>query len=100
MVTTNPSNQTVTAGQTATFMAAANDTSTPSVQWQVSSDGGKTFTNISGAPSTTLTLSSVQSSQNGDEYQAVFTNSIGTATATPATLTVQTSPHTFVVTNT
>jgi uncharacterized repeat protein (TIGR03803 family) len=89
---TGPSSQTVTAGQNATFTAAANGNPTATVQWQVSTDGGATFTNISGATSTTLTLSSVQASQNSDEYQAVFTNSFGTATTSAATLAVQYAP--------
>ncbi len=88
-----PSSQTVTAGQTATFIAAADGNPTPTVQWQVSTDGGATFTNISGATSTTLTFSNVQASQNGDKYQAVFTNSLGTATTSAATLTVQYVPR-------
>ncbi len=91
-VTSDPSNQTVTAGQNATFTAAAGGSPTPTVQWQVSTDGGKTFTNISGATSTTLTLSNVQASQDDSEYQAVFTNSIGTATTSSATLAVQYAP--------
>jgi hypothetical protein len=91
-VTTNPSSQTVTAGQTATFTAAASGNPTPAVQWQVSSDGGKTFTNLSGATSTTLTLSNLQASQNGNTYRAVFSNSADTATTSAATLTVNPSP--------
>jgi hypothetical protein len=88
VIATNPANQTVTAGQTATLTASANATPNPTVQWQVSTDGGKTFTNISGATGTTLTLSNVTATMNGNEYQAVFTNSNGTATTTPATLNV------------
>ncbi len=91
-VTGNPSNQTVTAGQTATFAASVSGNPTPTVQWQVSSDGGKTFTNLSGATSTTLTLTNVQASQNGDKYRAVFSNSVGTSTTSAATLTVNPSP--------
>jgi probable HAF family extracellular repeat protein len=91
-ITGNPSNRTVTAGQTATFTAAASGKPTPTVQWQVSSDGGKTFTNLSGANSTTLTLSNVQASQNGNTYRAVFKNSVGTANTSAATLTVQSAP--------
>ncbi len=92
LVTTAPSSQTVTAGQNVTFTAAANANPTVTVQWQVSTDGGATFTNISGATSTTLALSNVQTSQSGDEYQAVFTNSIGTVTTSAATLTVDYAP--------
>lgn len=92
VVTTNPSDQTITVGQSATFTAAANGNPTPTVQWQVSSDGGKSFTNISGATSPTLTLANVNTAMNGYEYQAVFTNSIGSITTSTATLTVQYAP--------
>src|SRR3989475_4716187 len=60
--------------------------STPTVQWQVSTSGGA-FSNVSGATSTTLSFTTA-SSQNGNQYQAVFTNSAGSATTTAATLTV------------
>jgi len=86
-ITTQPVNQTVTAGQTATFTAAATGSPTPTVQWQVSTDGGVTFSNVSGATSTTLSFTTVLS-QSGNRYRAVFTNSAGTATTTAATLTV------------
>jgi hypothetical protein len=91
-VSSNPHSQTVTAGQTATFTAAATGNPTPTVQWQVSTDGGKTFSNITGATGTTLTLSGTTASQNGTIYQAVFTNSVGSVTTTRATLTVQYAP--------
>ena len=88
----NPSNQTVTAGQTTTFTATASGSPVPTIQWQVSTDGGATFTNLTGATSTTLTLSNVTAAMNGDEYRAVFSNTFGTATTTAATLTVAQSP--------
>src|SRR6266849_3628410 len=86
-ITTQPANQTVSAGQTATFTAAATGSPTPTVQWQVSTDGGGTFSNVSGATSTTLSFTTALS-QSGNQYRAVFTNSAGTATSTAATLTV------------
>src|SRR5581483_3867438 len=46
-VTTKPVDQTVTAGQTATFSAAATSFPTATVQWQVSSDGGSSWSDIS-----------------------------------------------------
>jgi hypothetical protein len=91
-VTTNPKSTTVNAGQTATLTAAASGNPTPAVQWQVSTDGGSTFTNIVGATSTTLTLSATTASQNGYNYRAVFTNSVGSATTANATLTVRYAP--------
>lgn len=91
-VTTNPSNETAPAGVAAVFTAAASGNPTPTVQWQITTDGGKTWTAISGATSTTLTLQNVQTSQSGDEYQAVFSNSLGSVTSSAATLTVPIAP--------
>ena len=87
-VSTNPMNQTVCDGGTATFTAAASSSPAATVQWQVSSGGP--FTNIPGATSTTLTFTAT-AADNGKQYQAVFTNTCGTATTTPATLTVNAS---------
>jgi len=94
LVTANPSDTTVIAGSTATFTAAATGTPAPTVQWQVSTNGGTTFTDIAGQTSTTLSLSSVVLGQNGQKFRAVFTNSLGTATTTAATLTVNSPPPT------
>ena len=80
--------QTVTAGQSVTFTAAASGNPGASVQWQVSTDGGSTFTNISGATSTTYKVATTTKSQNGYLYRAVFTNSLGSADTTAAILTV------------
>jgi uncharacterized protein YkwD len=86
MVTTQPSSQTIAGGSSVTFTAAASGTPAPTVQWQVSTSGGA-FTNIPGATSTTLSFTA-NASENGNQYQAVFTNSAGPATTDPATLTV------------
>jgi hypothetical protein len=91
VVTTNPTDQTLNAGQTATFTAAATGIPTPTVQWQVSTDGGTTFNNVAGATSTTLSFTAA-AGQNGDKYRAVFTNGSGSATTTAATLTVKSAP--------
>ena len=87
-VTTQPVNQTVTTGQTATFTAAATGSPTPTAQWQVSTDGGATYTDIAGANSATFTLATTTTSQNGYRYRAVFTNILGSATTIAAILTV------------
>src|SRR6185369_5002678 len=47
-ISTQPSNQTVCAGATATFSVTATGTAL-TYQWQLSSDGGTTFNNVSGA---------------------------------------------------
>jgi hypothetical protein len=90
-VTTQPTAQTVTAGNPATFTAAATGTPSPTVQWQVSTDGGKTYTDIAGATSTTLSFVA-SADENRYKYRAVFTNALGTTTTKPATLTVQAPP--------
>ena len=90
-VTTQPTGTTVTAGQTATFTVAGTGNPSPLVQWEVSSDGGVTFTPIVGANATTLSVVTT-ASEDQDQYEAVLTNSIGSATSSPATLSVQTPP--------
>ncbi|MGH9822895.1 MAG: immunoglobulin domain-containing protein [Blastocatellia bacterium] len=90
-VTMSPINQTICSGGNATFTAAGSGFPTPTVQWQVSANGGP-FANIPGATSPTLTINSVTPAQNGTMHQAVFTNSCTMATTSPATLTVNVAP--------
>ena len=86
-VTGNPTDQTVLEGDLFTFSASASGTPAPTVQWQISTDSGVTFTDIAGA--TTTTYSATASlADSGNLYQAVFTNSEGSATTTAALLTV------------
>ncbi len=97
-VTTNPSNQSITAGGTATFTVAASNAT--SVRWQVSIDGGATWTNLSdtgyygGSATNTLTVSGALTSISGYKYRAVFTNSSGSTASSAAQLTV-TSNYTY-----
>ncbi len=91
-ITTNPVNVTVLAGANATFTAAASGTPAPTVQWQVSTNGGTTFTNLAGATSPTLTITAVTAAMSGNQYKAVFTNATSSATTTTATLTVGVPP--------
>jgi alpha-tubulin suppressor-like RCC1 family protein len=88
-ITTQPTSQSVFAGQDATFTAAASGFPTPTVQWQISTNGGVTFSPVSGATSDTLTIAGTTLAENGNEYEAVFTNGINPdATTTAATLSV------------
>ena len=93
-ITANPSNLTISSGSTAVFTATATGTPSPTVQWQVSTTGtGGTFSNLDGvvnptALTGTLTLTNVSQAQSGYSYQAVFTNTSGSVSSTPATLTV------------
>jgi hypothetical protein len=85
-ITTQPSDQDVVSGNTASFSASAEGTA--SAQWQVSTDGGANWANISGATSTTLGFTTV-AAQSGNQYRAVFDNGSCTATTFAATLTVK-----------
>jgi len=85
-VAMQPAAQNVAVGTTATFFSNATGTPTPTVQWQVSSDG-TTWTPIAGATATVFTVTATASNA-GDEYEAVFTNSAGSITSQPAGLTV------------
>ncbi len=100
VVTTNPANQTVTAPAAATFTAAATGNPTPTVQWQISVDGGATFTNIFGATSTTYNTGATTAAMNGNRFRAVFTNSAGSATTSAAILTVNATTGTAPVVTT
>ena len=91
-VTGQPSDQTVCPGTDASFTATASGAPIPGVQWQSSTNSGSTWSDISAATSTTLSVPGVKVSQNGTQYRAVFTSIAGTATSTPATLNVNAPP--------
>ena len=86
-VTTQPANQTVNAGQTASFTAAASGNPSPTVQWQVSTNNGSSWSDIAGATSLTYSFTA-QVTDNGKQYRAVFTNTIGSATSSAALLKI------------
>jgi len=81
-ITTQPVNQTVTVGQTATFTVVATGTAPLSYQWQ------KNGTAISGATSASYTTAATTSSDNGAQFVVVVSNSAGSVTSNAATLTV------------
>jgi hypothetical protein len=95
MLTSEPVDLTVLAGEGASFSAAASGTPAPEVQWEVSTDGGLTWaddTTDAGTATDTLTVASATVAETGNEYRAVFTNVAGTATSAAATLTVNAAP--------
>lgn len=87
-ITQQPANQTVTQGNAATFMVTASGTGTLSYQWQRNNGAGGSFVNISGATSTTLTVSNVQPADNGAQFRVIVTNTGGSVTSNVATLAV------------
>jgi uncharacterized protein (DUF1800 family) len=85
VVAASPANQALAVGNAATFTAAATGTPAPTVQWEKSTDGGVTFSNVSGATSATLSIASVAQTDYGF-YKAVFTNGSGSVTTSGAWL--------------
>lgn len=88
-VTEEPASATVVEGESAGFKAKATGAPAPTVQWEVSTNSGATWSNVAGATSETLTVSGTTTSQSGWEYRAKFTNSVNSATSSSATLTVK-----------
>ncbi|RYE19874.1 MAG: T9SS type A sorting domain-containing protein, partial [Sphingobacteriales bacterium] len=89
-ITTQPTAVSGCEGTDATFSVAA--TNATGYQWQVSTDGGTTFTDIAGETNATLTLAAVSGTANDYQYQVVVSNACGDITSTPATLTVNAAP--------
>jgi len=81
-ITTPPANQTVTAGQTATFTVVAGGTAPLSYQWQ------KNGVNITGATGASYTTLATTTADSGSTFRVVVTNTAGTVTSAAATLTV------------
>src|SRR5215469_14836949 len=81
-ITTQPANQAVQVGQTATFSVTANGTAPLSYQWQ---KGGVA---ISGATNASYTTPTTQASDTGSTFTVTVTNAAGSASSSAATLTV------------
>ncbi|MBN8674001.1 MAG: T9SS type A sorting domain-containing protein [Chitinophagales bacterium] len=93
-VTGNPANSTICLGGGTAFSAAATGTGI-GYQWQVSTDGGTTYTNITnggvyaGATTTTLTITGATAAMNNYRYRAVVSGTCApAANSTGAILTV------------
>ena len=90
-IVSNPSNFTACAGTDATFSITAEGTNVQ-YQWQVSTDNGVSYTNISGATSNTLLLSAITNSMNNNKYRVIVSaNPCGNVSST-ATLNISASP--------
>ncbi|MGB2671129.1 MAG: hypothetical protein WAO11_10465 [Candidatus Acidiferrum sp.] len=81
-ITTQPANQTVIVGQTATFSVTATGTAPLTYQWQ------KNSANIAGATSATYTTPATASTDTGAKFDVIVSNALGSQTSTMATLTV------------
>ncbi len=93
-VTAQPANTAVCVGSNTSFTAAGSGTGVI-YQWQVSTDGGATWTDISGATAATLSINNAQTADNGNRYRVLMSNATCTtpATSDAATLTVNALPN-------
>jgi outer membrane protein assembly factor BamB len=83
-IMTAPASRAIQAGQTVTFSVTASGTGPLTYQWQ------KNSANISGATASSYTTPPVTTADNGARFVAVVSNSAGSVSSDPATLTVST----------
>jgi len=81
-ITQQPTNQTVTSGNSATFSVTATGTAPITYQWT------KNGYNISGATNSTYTTPTLYTSDNGNTYMCKVTNCDGTVNSNIASVTV------------
>src|SRR5215469_3694301 len=82
-VTTEPTAQTVTEGQTATFSIVAAGSAPLNYQWN------KNGVAISGATSSSYTTPVTTASDDGTQFTALVSNSLGSVTSNPASLRIR-----------
>ncbi len=88
VITTQPADQTVIVGQTATFSVVATGTAPLSYLWQYAT----TSTNITGATSASYTTPATVLGDSGQTFQVVVSNAYGSQTSRAALLTVNSTP--------
>ncbi|WP_342750999.1 hypothetical protein OH491_09465 [Termitidicoccus mucosus] len=77
-----------------TLSVTATGTPAPSLQWQISTDSGGTWNDISGETSATLDLTGLTFSDTGKQYRVKLNNGVGgDIFSTATTLTVNTGPQ-------
>ena len=92
-IAVSPSAFSVCLGSSRTLTASTTGGTPVNYQWQVSVDGGVTYSNISGATGSSYTVSNVTSAMTGNRYRVTTTGNVcGTYTSTPSVLTVLALP--------
>jgi hypothetical protein len=94
-VSRNPTNLTQVAEINATFSAKAANSTAPTYQWQISQDGGSTWSSISNAVRSSYTTPNLQlATDNANKYRVIVSvacdNSSATSSVATVTLTVPT----------
>jgi len=86
-VSNAPTNWTACAGSAAAFHASASGSPAPTMQWQVSTNSGTSWSNLANATNANYSFSS-GITDGGNEYRAVFSNVCNSVNSAVATLTV------------
>ncbi len=87
-----PSDVTACETTPATFSTVVAGFPSPGLQWQVSTDGGATFVDMSGQKASVLTLPSVSTTQSGTLYRVRVVNDCGEMYSNAAALIVTPLP--------
>jgi|GEM_PF-3332214 len=88
-IVVQPANTSACKYSAADFFVTATGSS-PTYQWQQSSDGGSTFVHLPGKTNSALTLDSVTLNMNTYQYRCIVTSSCTSSdTSSPAVLTVR-----------
>lgn len=87
-----PVDATVGVGASAVFAATAAVTPDLTLQWQVSTDGGVTYTAINGATGLRYTTPAAALTDDFKRFRVVLTNGVGSTTSAAAQLRVLRSP--------
>ena len=90
--TTQPTNVAECEGSDADFSIAVTGTAPVAIQWQQFNGGTLMWDDLAGQNATTLTISNIQTSDNGNQYRAVITNVCNSTTSDVGVLTVWTAP--------
>ncbi len=90
-VTSQPADVAVCEGVSTSFAITITGTAS-GYQWQISTNGGTTWTDIAGATGTTYNVASVVLGQNGYRYRCVVTGACGPVTSNAGILTVNPLP--------
>lgn len=91
VITTQPTDVTVCAGGNATFDAAVQG-SDYSFQWQLSNNGGNSYSDISGAQSPSYVITNLDAGLNNNKYKLNISNKCSSGSTNVVTLKVNTSP--------
>lgn len=96
VVTQQPSNTTICSGSNTSY--SVTNTGGGTFQWQVSTNGGLNFNNISdnalysGTGTATLNLTNVSTGSSTNQFRCVITNACGSVNSNAAIITVNATP--------